>query len=103
MEVTKQEVYLVFLQLPDAERQHGHQQEAVENQNQRADPPPPLCAGTRHDGCFTLSLDYRHILQPRAKPGGRTCQMIRPKLAEMNDSSRSVSTDKLTAPSIAVY
>lgn len=73
----KQEVYLVFLQLPDAERQHGHQQEAVENQNQRADPPPPLCTGTRHDGCFTVSVDYKHILQPRAKPGGRTCQMIR--------------------------
>lgn len=61
-QVTEREAYLVFLQLPDAERQHGHQKKSVENQDQRADPPPPLGARKRHDGCFTLSVDYRHIL-----------------------------------------
>ena len=65
--IKKEEVYLVLLQLPDAERQHGHQEESVENQNQRTDPPPPFCTGTRHDGCFTLSADYRHILNHRPR------------------------------------
>lgn len=43
------EAHLVLLQLPDAERQHGEQQQSVQNQNQGADPPPPLGAGARHD------------------------------------------------------
>lgn len=42
--------YLVLLQLPDAEGQHSYQKEAVKNQNQRADPPSPLCPRARHDG-----------------------------------------------------
>lgn len=46
---------LVFLQLPDTERQDGHQQEDVEDQDQRTDPPPPLSTGARHDGGFTLN------------------------------------------------
>ncbi|KAG7232567.1 hypothetical protein INR49_008380 [Caranx melampygus] len=45
-------------QLPDAERQHGHQQQGVQDQDQGADPPPPLCTGAGHHGCFTLSVHY---------------------------------------------
>lgn len=43
------EAYLVFLELPDTEGQHCNQEETVKNQNQRADPPSPLCPWTWHD------------------------------------------------------
>lgn len=46
--------YLVLLQLPDAEGQHSYQKEAIKNQNQRADPPSPLCPRARHDGSGIL-------------------------------------------------
>lgn len=51
--------HLVLLQLPDAQRHHGRQQNRVQDQNQRADPPPPLSTGAGHDGCFTLSADLQ--------------------------------------------
>lgn len=56
--------YLVLLQLPDAEWQHSHQKETVKNQNQRADPPSPLCPRTWHDGSRTLRVNYRGTLKP---------------------------------------
>ena len=57
--------YLVLLQLPDAQWQHSHQEERVENQNQRADPSPPFGPGTGHDGSFTLVAGYRNMLDHR--------------------------------------
>lgn len=55
--------YLVLLQLPDAEGQHSYQKEAVKNQNQRADPPSPLCPRARHDGSGVLRGSYRDTLE----------------------------------------
>lgn len=61
--VTGGSVHLVFLQLPDAQRHHGHQQKGIQNQDQWPDPPPPLCKCTRHDGFFALRVDYESMLQ----------------------------------------
>lgn len=58
------DAYLVLLQLPDTEWQHSHQKETVKNQNQRADPPSPLCPRTWHDGSRILRVNYRYTLKP---------------------------------------